>query len=702
MLPFPYRLYDAEFSTVAVGSNGHLTFGTVNNAFGVTCIPVATATYAIGPYWTDQCTGACFNVSGAGLGIFTSVSGVAPNRVFNIEWRTAYYNSGGNGVPLNYEIRLYERRAEFDIIYGTVNAFSPPQSRNLSTGVQKTETAGQFTLQGCDSTGGTAPPVSSGQLYHYVLTSTNCPAPSAPTGFLYALSQQNGSSNQIYGFSVNETTGALTLLPGFPLASGGNGINSSPNEQLAIDTTNHRLYTLNDGSDLATAFAIDPVTGALTAMPFSPIALAAGSWNTVAVHPGGSPLVVGDASNNVKSFTITSGAAVQAAGSPYSTGSASPLASIFSRDGMYYYVGGGSSPSFAGFSANSGNGVLTPLAGSPFNTSGGALTPVAYATDSQGRLFLATVSNPGLQIFTTSSGVPTPVSGNPFASGLTLPIKGILHPNEQFYFVADEAGNQVGSYRISGANAASALTPVTGSPFGSSGSLTNTLAMNQSGMFLFAGNGNSRNITKYNVNPASGLLSNLVVQAPNTLGATGKLSGLAYTSASMIRSAVSRKTHGAAGVFDINLPLTGAAGVECRNGSGAGLNDHQIVVAFASPVTVPSITVTSGTVSGATFAVTGNVVTVTLSGVANAQRLILQFDNVTDGVNTSTVSVPIGFLVGDTSGNGSVNASDVSQTKAQSGQSVTGSNFRNDVTVNGSINAGDVSSVKSRSGTSLP
>jgi hypothetical protein len=362
-------------------------------------------------------------------------------------------------------------------------------------------------------------------------------------------------------------------------------------------------------------------------------------------------------------------------------------------------VGGQSDVSFAGFSVNSGNGVLTPLPGSAFNA---ALNPVAYATDSQGRLFMATVSDQALRIFTTSSGVPTPVSGNPFASGLTLPIKGMLHPNEQFYFVADEADNLLGSYRISGAGSTSTLAPVIGSPFGSSGSLTNGLAMNQTGAFLFAANGNSRNITKYNVNPASGLLSNLVVQAPNALGTTGKLTGLAYTNASLVRTAVSRKTHGAAGVFDINLPLTGAPGVECRSGSGAGSNDHQIVVAFASPVTVPSVTVTSGTLSGATFAVNGNVVTVTLNGVANAQRLVLQFDNVTDGVNTSTVSVPIGFLVGDTSGNGSVNASDVSQTKAQSGQLVTGSNFRNDVTVNGTINASDVSQVKARSGTALP
>ena len=58
----------------------------------------------------------------------------------------------------------------------------------------------------------------------------------------------------------------------------------------------------------------------------------------------------------------------------------------------------------------------------------------------------------------------------------------------------------------------------------------------------------------------------------------------------------------------------------------------------------------------------------------------------------------MGGLAGDTNGNGSVNASDVSQTKAQSGVAVMASNFRTDVNSNGSINASDVSNVKSRSG----
>jgi hypothetical protein len=49
-----------------------------------------------------------------------------------------------------------------------------------------------------------------------------------------------------------------------------------------------------------------------------------------------------------------------------------------------------------------------------------------------------------------------------------------------------------------------------------------------------------------------------------------------------------------------------------------------------------------------------------------------------------------------------VNSSDISQTQSQSGQVVTSSNFREDVTVNGSINSSDISFVQSKSGTALP
>ena len=47
-------------------------------------------------------------------------------------------------------------------------------------------------------------------------------------------------------------------------------------------------------------------------------------------------------------------------------------------------------------------------------------------------------------------------------------------------------------------------------------------------------------------------------------------------------------------------------------------------------------------------------------------------------------------------------AGDIGQTKGQSGQTATGSNFRTDLNASGGISAADVGLVKSKSGTSLP
>jgi|GEM_PF-598312 len=166
-------------------------------------------------------------------------------------------------------------------------------------------------------------------------------------------------------------------------------------------------------------------------------------------------------------------------------------------------------------------------------------------------------------------------------------------------------------------------------------------------------------------------------------------------------SAVSRKTHGSAGTFDVDLPLTGTPGIECR--SGGGTKDHQIVITFASPVTFSGASVTSGTgtVSSATGSGTTSVV-VNLTGITNAQTITIALWNATDGANIGNVYVQVSVLLGDTTGNGFVNSADVTQTQSQSGQSVTSSNFREDVTADGYIASGDVSLVQAQSSTGLP
>ena len=126
-----------------------------------------------------------------------------------------------------------------------------------------------------------------------------------------------------------------------------------------------------------------------------------------------------------------------------------------------------------------------------------------------------------------------------------------------------------------------------------------------------------------------------------------------------------------------------------------------MVVTFPSPVTVGGVSVTSGTGS-ATFSVAGAVVTVNLTGVTDAQRLGVTLMNVNDGTSTGDVFIPMGVLIGDSIGNGTVNAGDVGFVKSQSGVAVGAGNFRADVIVNGTINAGDIGQVKANSGHVLP
>ena len=168
----------------------------------------------------------------------------------------------------------------------------------------------------------------------------------------------------------------------------------------------------------------------------------------------------------------------------------------------------------------------------------------------------------------------------------------------------------------------------------------------------------------------------------------------------MPTGAVSRKTHGSAGTFDIDLPLTGNVGIECR--TGGATNDYQMIINFMNPVTVASASVTSGTGSVSSFSVSGSQVTVNLTGVTNVQRITVTLHNVNDGMHSGDVPVSMGVLVGDVNGNAVVNASDVALTKAQVGQAVGGSNFREDVNANGTISATDVALVKSKVGTALP
>jgi hypothetical protein len=170
--------------------------------------------------------------------------------------------------------------------------------------------------------------------------------------------------------------------------------------------------------------------------------------------------------------------------------------------------------------------------------------------------------------------------------------------------------------------------------------------------------------------------------------------------------AVSRKNHTGVGDFDVDLPLLGPPGIECRVGGATG-KDHKVVVTFPVPITsVGSATVTPGPSSTASVSgspvINGSVVTVNLTNVSNVQTLTVHLIGVSDGSRTANVDIPMTVLLGDTTANKAVNASDISETKSHSGTTPNRTTFRTDVTINGVINSSDISTVKSKSGTGLP
>ena len=166
-LPFPYTLYDQTFNSINLSSNGNAQFTTTDNAGTNVCLPWLSHNYTIFPYWDDQRTDAnpgCSAYPGGTCGIYTSVSGIAPNRILNIEWRAVYNNNTSQHA--NHELRLYEGQSRFDVIYCTVDQ----GNTSATAGVQRDNTF--VTQYFCNGSGGGA---TGGQSYIYF--PRPCPTP---------------------------------------------------------------------------------------------------------------------------------------------------------------------------------------------------------------------------------------------------------------------------------------------------------------------------------------------------------------------------------------------------------------------------------------------------------------------------------------------------------------------------------------------
>jgi 6-phosphogluconolactonase len=209
--------------------------------------------------------------------------------------------------------------------------------------------------------------------------------------------------------------GVPGLIAGSPFASGGN-------LELAVDPSGRFLFVPGiDPPNGVSAFTIDSTTGALTLVPGSPFLFAGQTvlnsrpFGIVVDSTGQFVYVTLEATNQVAAFSIVSstGALLPVPGSPFPAGN-TPF--LFATTGKFLYVSNALDGTVSGYSIDSTSGVLTALAGSPF-----ALPAASIVADPSGR-FLYGASGAGIFAFTINAdGSLTPLSGSPFpASGARI------------------------------------------------------------------------------------------------------------------------------------------------------------------------------------------------------------------------------------------------------------------------------------------
>ena len=90
----------------------------------------------------------CNVFPGATCGIFTSITGTAPNRNFNVEWRAVHFADTTTSV--NFEVVFHENTStSFDVIYGATSDSGLDETSGVqasATGPATTFSCGTATL----------------------------------------------------------------------------------------------------------------------------------------------------------------------------------------------------------------------------------------------------------------------------------------------------------------------------------------------------------------------------------------------------------------------------------------------------------------------------------------------------------------------------------------------------------------------------
>lgn len=135
-LPFPFKFYGQTYTALNILASGNLQFLTASTEPSSCPAPYPSLGPAIYPYWAngfDISWGApCQAVYGRPCGIYTGVTGSAPNRIYTVEWLARML--GSNHEVIAFQARLYETSGVIDFVYGIGVLFGYQASIGIQNG----------------------------------------------------------------------------------------------------------------------------------------------------------------------------------------------------------------------------------------------------------------------------------------------------------------------------------------------------------------------------------------------------------------------------------------------------------------------------------------------------------------------------------------------------------------------------------------
>lgn len=141
-LPFTYRHYGVNYNSVAVSTNGFVSFSTTSEAYLNEALPTATIGAAIAPLWDDL-----YPPDGGQIAYYYS----AADQAFIIEWYQISHYPAGSNTPETFQVWLYNvatnpgpnGNSQIRIQYHTHN-----NSTSATAGIGSPSVANSYTFDG--------------------------------------------------------------------------------------------------------------------------------------------------------------------------------------------------------------------------------------------------------------------------------------------------------------------------------------------------------------------------------------------------------------------------------------------------------------------------------------------------------------------------------------------------------------------------